>query len=161
VSEVPRVALKVQLEADTARDPVALEEAIAAEGRRAARELFARVIEEADRRLVAASGGTRKRLEPRWVATLVGRFRIHRYRVKLGEETFHPLDRAMGWERGEASPALRKLVLRFAKKLPFREVAQVVSDRIGEPFSYQNVRRILRNDRSTSGTPRGGRHRRG
>lgn len=141
----------VELEADTARGPIALEEAIAAEGKRAARELFARVVEEADRGLVAASGGTRKRLEARWVATLLGRFRIHRYRVKLGEETFHPLDRAMGWERGEASPALRKLVLRLAKRLPLREVAQVISDLIGEPFSYQNVRRIVRNEGCTSG----------
>jgi hypothetical protein len=57
----------------------------------------------------------------------------------------------MGWERGEASPALRKLVLRLAKRLPFRELAQVISDRIGENFSYQSVRRIVRNERSTSG----------
>lgn len=148
---MPRVTLKVQLHADTTRAPVALEEAIAAEGRRAARELYARVIEEADRSLVAASGGTRKRLEARWVATLSGRFRIHRYRVKLGEETFQPLDRAMGWERGEASPALRKLVLSLARRLPLREVAQAVSDRIGEPFSYQSVRRIVRDERSGLG----------
>ena len=148
---MPRVTLKVRIEADTAGGPIALEEAISAEGRRAARELYARVVEEADRRLVAASGGARKRLEPRWVTTLVGRSRIHRYRVKLGEETFHPLDRAMGWEHGEASPALRKLVLRLAKRLPFREVAQVISDRIGEPFSYQTVRRILRDERGASG----------
>jgi hypothetical protein len=148
---VPRVTLKVQLEADTAWGPVSLEEAIAAEGRRAARELYARVVEEADRELVAASGGTRKRLERRWVATLVGRFRIQRYRVKLGEETFHPLDGAMGWERGEASPALRKLVLKLARKLPLQEVAQVVSDRIGEPFSHQAVDRIVRNERGMAG----------
>jgi hypothetical protein len=148
---VPRVTLSVQLEADTARDPVALEEAIAAEGRSAARELYARAVEEADRSLVAASGGTRKRLEARWVATLLGRLRIHRYRVKRGEETFHPLDRAMGWERGEASPALRKLVVRLARRLPIREVAQEASDRIGEPFSYQSVRRIVRNERSAAG----------
>jgi hypothetical protein len=154
---VPRVTLKVQLEADTAGGPVALEEAIATEGRRAARELYARVVQEADRELVAASGGTRKRLERRWVATLVGRFRVRRYRVKLGEKTFHPLDRAMGWEHGEASPALRRLVLRIARKLPLGEVAQVVSDRIGEPFSYQSVRRIVRNETGASGSPREGR----
>lgn len=143
--------MNVQLEADAAEDPVALEEAIASEGRRAARELYARVVEEADRRLVAASGGARKRLEPRWVTTLFGRLRIRRYRVKLGEETFHPLDRAMGWGRGEASPALRKLALRLARRLSIREVAQVISDGIGEPFSYQTVSRILRSERSTRG----------
>lgn len=146
---MPRVRVKVQLEADTAQDPVALEEAIAAEGRRAARELYARVVEEADRRLVGASGGTRKRWEPRWVTTLFGRLRIHRYRVKLGEETFHPLDQTMGLERGEASPALRRLVLRLAGRLSIREVAQVISDAIGEPFSYQSVSRIVRSERST------------
>lgn len=143
---MPRVRVKVQLEADTAQDPVALEEAIAAEGRRAARELYAQVIEEADRRLVAASGGIRKRLEPRWVTTLFGRLRIHRYRVKLGEETFHPLDQALGLQRGEASTALRSLVLRLAGRLSIREVAQVISDGIGEPFSYQSVSRIIRSE---------------
>lgn len=144
---MPRVGVNVQLEADTAQGPVDLEKAIAAEGRRAARELYARVVQEADRRLVAASGGSRTRLEARWVASLFGRVRIHRYRVKLGSETFHPLDRAMRLERAEASPALRKLVLRLARRLPYREVAQVISDGIGEPFSYQSVSRIVRSDR--------------
>ena len=141
-----RVSVKIQLEADTAQDAVALEQAIAAEGRRAARELYARVVEEADRRLVAASGGARKRLEPRWVTTLFGRLRIHRYRVKVGEETFHPLDQAMEFERAEASTALRRLVLRFAGTLSIRAVAQLISDAIGEPFSYQSVSRILRSE---------------
>ncbi|MGQ0668773.1 MAG: hypothetical protein ACT4PO_03710, partial [Actinomycetota bacterium] len=109
------------------------------------------VVEEADRRPVAASGGTRKRLEPRWVTTLFGRLRIRRYRVKLGEETFHPLDQALGLERGEASPALRKLVLRLARRLSIREVAEVISDGIGEPFSYQNVSRIVRSERRAPG----------
>ena len=148
---MPKVRVGVQLEVDTAQGPVDLEEAIAAEGRRAARELYARVVQEADGRLIAASGGSRTRLESRWVATVFGRVRIHRYRVKLGNETLHPLDRAMRLERAEASPALRKLVLRLARRLPYREVAQVIGEIIGEPFSFQNVSRIVRSDRGATG----------
>jgi hypothetical protein len=150
-SDVPKVTVAVELEADTTRDPIAQEEAVAAEGRRAARDLYALVLEDADRRLVAASGARRERLEARWMATPFGRVRIHRYRVKLGAETYHPLDRALGLERGEASPALRKVVLRLARTLPYREVARLISELIGEPFSYQSVSRIVRGEGSVKG----------
>lgn len=142
---MPKVSYEVELsvEVDPASDPISFEEAIAAEGRRAARELYGRAVQAYDER-AAASGGTRKRLEPRWVTTLFGRVRIRRYRVKMGDETFHPVDQALGLERGEPSPALRKRVRNLARSLPYREVAQVMTELIGEPFSYETVSRIVR-----------------
>lgn len=143
---MPKVSIGVELsvEVDPASDPISLEEAIAAEGRRAARELYSWAVHAYDEAAAAASGGTRKRLEPRWVTTLFGRVRIRRYRVKMGDETFHPVDQALGLERGEPSPALRKRVRNLARRLPYREVAQVMTELIGEPFSYETVSRIVR-----------------
>ncbi len=83
------VELRVAVEDDV--DSVALERKICAEGRRAARELYAKVLVALDERATANSGGARQRLEPRWVATLAGRIRLHRYRVKDQDGTHHPL----------------------------------------------------------------------
>jgi hypothetical protein len=96
-----QVELKVKVSAG--QDPDALERAIAAEGRRAAKELYLRVIETKDEQAVAVTGGARQRREARWVATLFGRVRIHRYRINNEVESFHPLDPALGLRRSEAS----------------------------------------------------------
>ena len=103
--EVPEVSAQVELKVKvwSGQDPNALERAIAAEGRRGAKELYRRVIETKDEQAVVAAGGARQRREVRWVATLFGRVRIRRSRVQQDAESFHPLDRALGLRRSEAS----------------------------------------------------------
>lgn len=126
------------------QDPTALERAIADEGRRAARELYLAVIAAEDERSVGASVGARQRREARWIATLFGRVRILRYRVKVASESFHPLDRALDLRRSEASQALRRLVIDLSSRLSHRDVARVVTELTGEPFAYQQVGRLVR-----------------
>lgn len=140
------VSVQVELTVKVRRgqDPVALERAIATEGRRAARALFLRVVEALDEKAVAVSGGVRQRREPRWIATLVGRVRIRRYRVKDEAASFHPLDRALALGRGEASQALRVLIVELAERLSHRDVARTLSEITGESISYQHVSRLLR-----------------
>jgi hypothetical protein len=90
---VPEVSVVVELRVqvdEEALDPLALEQATWAEGRRAARELDREALRALDERATAASGGARQRLKPRWVATVFGRVRIRRYRVKGPEGSFHP-----------------------------------------------------------------------
>jgi hypothetical protein len=82
---VPEVSVVVELRVEVDEeglDPVALEHAVAAEGRRAARELCREALTVLDRAATSASDGARQRLEPRWVATVFGRLRIRRYPVK-------------------------------------------------------------------------------
>lgn len=86
-----------------AQDPDTLERTIAAEGRRAARELSQELARAMDDESVRTSRGTRQRVEARWVATLMGRIRLRRYRVKTDSGTFHPLDRELELDRAEAS----------------------------------------------------------
>jgi hypothetical protein len=130
------------------QDPVALERAIAAEGRRAARELYLWVLEAKDEQAVTTAGGARQRREARWVATLFGRVRIRRYRINHEAESFHPLDRALGLGRGEASQAVRVLVRELAQRLSHRDVARAVTAITGEPITYQHVNRLLRQHRN-------------
>jgi hypothetical protein len=125
-------------------DPGTLERAIAAEGRRAARELYLRVVEAMDEQALATTKGARQRREPRWVATLFGRVRILRYRVKNETESFHPLDRILDLRRSEASRAARHLIMELARRLSYRDVAQVITEITGETFTYQHVNRVLR-----------------
>jgi hypothetical protein len=143
---MPEVKAQVELRVTVraGQDPTALERAIAGEGRRAARELYLRVVSAEDERKVTASGGTRQRRESRWVATLFGRVRISRYRVKLGSDSFHPLDRGLDLGRSESSQAIRRLVIELASRLSYRDVAKVVSELTGEPFAYQHVNRLVR-----------------
>jgi hypothetical protein len=143
---MPEVTAQVKLRVRVRRgqDPTALEKAIADEGRRAAKELYLRVISETDERAVASSGGIRQRREARWVATLFGRVRILRYRVKLASESFHPLDVILDLRRTEASQAIRRLVVELAERLSYRDVARVVTEAMGEPFTYQHVSRLIR-----------------
>jgi hypothetical protein len=142
---VPEVSVVVELrvKVEEGLDPVALEHAVAAEGRRAARELYREVLTVLDRAATAASGGVRQRLEPRWVATTFGRIRIDRYRVKGPEGSFHPLDRVLGLSQAEASPALREAVCDLALRIPFRQVAEVGSRLVGEPLSTGTCWRVL------------------
>lgn len=134
------VELRVELESDL--DPVALERAILDEGRRAGRELYGEVLRVLDRSL-SARAGAKQRLEPRWIATLAGRIRVWRYRVRAPKGSSHPLDRAMQLGSAEASPALRECVCDLAMRLPYRQVAELVSRHTGEPFSAQSAWRVL------------------
>lgn len=143
---MPEVSVVVELRV-TVEDvqPVALERAVAAEGRRAARELQAEVFKVLDRQATAGAG-PKQRLEPRWVATLSGRVRVWRYRVREPDRSFHPLDRAYGLAQPEASPALREAVCDLALRIPYRQVAEVVSRLVGEPVSTGTCWRILQQE---------------
>jgi hypothetical protein len=145
---MPEVKAQVELRVTVRarQDPTALERAIAAEGRRAARELYLQVLETMDEEAVTAATGARQRREARWVATLFGRVRIRRYRIKHEAESFHPLDRALGLGRGEASQALRLLVVDLAQRLSHRDVARAISELTGEGITYQHVSRLLRRE---------------
>jgi hypothetical protein len=146
VSHVPEVSVVVELRVEVDEeglDPVALEHAVAAEGRRAARELYREALTVLDRAATSASDGARQRLEPRWVATTSGRIRIHRYRVKGPEGSFHPLDRALGLSQAEPTPALRELICDLATRVPYRQVAAVASRLVGEPLSTPTCWRVL------------------
>ncbi len=112
------VELRVVVEPEV--DPLVLEHAVAAEGRRAARELFSAAAAALERQILGRAGA-RQRQELRWVATTFGRIRCSRYRVKEGERSFHPLDRVMGWSGAEPSAGLRELVCELATRLPYRQ----------------------------------------
>jgi hypothetical protein len=140
------VRLDVDVSVDGVDDAIRLERAIAAEGRRAARELYMQVIQAIDERAVAEAGGIRQRRETRWVATLMGRVRLSRSRVKVDAMTVLPLDRLLGLGRVEASPALQRVVRYLAARLSYRDVARVVREITGESFARQDVARIVRNE---------------
>lgn len=147
---VPRTTVAVTVELHIEVTPhgaaIELEEAIGAEGRRAARELYGEMMSILDDVATQASGGARQRLEARWVATPFGRVRLWRHRVKGSGETFHPLDRMYGLDRSEYSPALSALVREFSPGLPYRRAAEGLSHLLGEPVSHQSVWRLLRKD---------------
>lgn len=142
---MPEVSVVVELrvEVDEDPDPVALERAVAAEGRRGAKELYREVLRVLDQRATEASGGARQRLEERWVATVFGRVRIWRYRVKAGEGSFHPLDRLLGLSQAEPTPALREALCDLATRVPFRQVAELTSRLTGEPSSTSSAWRVV------------------
>lgn len=140
------VAVVLRVDVDEGVDSVALEEAIAAEGRRAARELYREALRVLDEQAVQSAGMTRHRLESRWVATLVGRIRIRRYRVRDKAGSLHPLDRALGLGGSQVSPALRDVVFDLALRLPYRQAAEVASRMIGEVIPHQSVWRVLQEE---------------
>ncbi|HEX9089269.1 MAG TPA: UPF0236 family protein [Arthrobacter sp.] len=142
---MPEVSVVVELRVavDEESDPVAFEHAIAAQGRRAARELYREALRALDGLLTEAAGGARQRLEERWVATLVGRIRMWRYRVKGPGGSFHPLDRALRLGQAEPSPALREAVCDLATRLPYRQAAEVCSRLTGEAFSPLAAWRVV------------------
>jgi hypothetical protein len=138
--------LIVELEVEGHDDPVALEQAIVNEGRRAARDLYRAAVEDADRSAVEASGGTRQRVEERWIATLMGRVRIGRYRVRVGNRTLHPLDGMLDLRAGEPSPAVRSLVKRLSDRFSSRQIAEILGEITGATFSRHIVLRIFEED---------------
>lgn len=142
---MPEVSVVVELRVavDEGVDPVALERAIAEQGRRGSKQLYREALKALDALVSAAAGGAKQRLEERWVASTFGRIRIWRYRVRAGGRTFHPLDRALGLSPAEPSPALRETVCDLATRLPYRQTAEVASRITGEPFSPLSAWRVV------------------
>jgi len=142
---VPEVSVVVELRVavEPGLDPVALERAIAEQGRRGSKELYRAALASLDAQAVRDTGGTRQRLEERWVATTFGRIRIWRYRVRTPAGSFHPLDRDLGLSQAEASPAMREAVCDLATRIPYRQVAEIAARLTGEPISHQSTWRIL------------------
>jgi len=142
---VPEVSVVVELRVavDSGVDAVVFEQLVAAEGRRAAKELYREALRALDQIATDAAVGARQRREERWVATTFGRVRIWRYRVKGAGGSFHPLDRTIGLSQAEASPALREAVCELATRVPYRQVAEIACRLTGEPMSHQSTWRIL------------------
>ncbi len=131
------------------KDLVALERAMADEGRRAAREFYQELARILDAAILQGPSEVRQRLEQRWVATLMGRVRLRRYRVKKDGKTFHPLDRSLQLRQAEASPALLASARELAALgLTYRQAAAVLGHFTGAPIAPQTVWRMLRS-RST------------
>jgi hypothetical protein len=145
VSLVPEVSVVVELRVavEPDFDPVALERAVREQGRHAAKELYRAALRAADEQAVEASGGARQRLEQRWVATMFGRIRIFRYRVKAGGGSFHPLDRVLGLSGAEPSAGLRELLCFLSTRLPYRQAAEVAARLTGEDASAQSAWRTV------------------
>jgi hypothetical protein len=145
VSLVPEVSVVVELRVavEPGVDAMALERAVAEQGRQGSKELYREALRVLDAQATEATGGAKQRLEERWVATIFGRIRIWRYRVKAGGASSHPLDRALGLSQAEASPALREAVCDLATRVPYRQVAEVTARLTGEPISHQSAWRIL------------------
>ncbi|MGH2746894.1 MAG: UPF0236 family transposase-like protein [Actinomycetota bacterium] len=140
------VEVRLQVEVDEGADPLALERAVAAEGRRVARELFREVVEVVDERAVRESGGARQRPEARWVATVFGRVRVWRYRVRRDGTSFHPLDDALGLAQSEPSAGLREAICGLALRLPYRQAAEVATLVTGDDVSHLSAWRVLQQE---------------
>lgn len=145
---MPKVSVKVELQIDVepGENPVKIEQKIAEQGRRAGRELFCAVLQFLDERAVKGSGAAKQRLEPRWVATTFGRVRLHRYRVKGSEGSFHPLDQVFGLGQSEPSPALREMICDLSVRIPFRQVADIASRMSADQMTHLTAWRILRTE---------------
>jgi hypothetical protein len=133
----------LQVEVRLGEDPATLEWEVATEARRVARDLFLCAVAALEEEAISRRGGARQRREPRWVATVFGRVRLHRYRVRSGDRTFHPVDEILGLRRGEASMAVREIAIELTRKLSYRDTAYVLSVLTGEHFTYQHVCRLL------------------
>jgi hypothetical protein len=126
-------------------DPVALEQAIAAEGRRAARDLYLELADTVESACLLSTAGARQRQEERWVATLMGRIRLRRYRVKADGRTSHPLDELLQLGQAEASPALLASARELTDLgLTYRQIAGVLTHFTGDPIAPQTAWRMLR-----------------
>lgn len=145
---MPEVSVVVELRVavEPGVDPVVLERAIAEEGRRGSKELYRAALGVLDAQAVEETAGARQRIEERWVATVFGRMRIWRYRVKGNGGSFHPLDRALGLSQSEPSPALREAVCDLATRVPYRQVAELAARLTGEPFSHLSAWRVLQHE---------------
>jgi len=144
VSLVPEVSVVVELRVavDEGVDSVALEDAVAEQGRRGSKELFREALRALDAQVTEAAGGAKQRLE-RWVATTFGRFRFWRYRVKADGGSLHPLDRALHLSQAESSAGLREAVCDLATRMPNRQVAEVTARITDEAISHQAAWRVL------------------
>ncbi|MHB8512085.1 MAG: hypothetical protein ACYDCC_07860 [Actinomycetota bacterium] len=138
-----RIAVELCLDVNDEVDPLELERAIGAEGRRAARELYVAAVSEIDKR---TEGTGRQRLEQRWAATTFGRIRFARYRVNAFGGSSHPTDVVLGLAQSEASPALREMVCDLSLRLPYRQAAEVVGMLTGEPFGHLSAWRVLQQE---------------
>jgi hypothetical protein len=123
-------------------DPITLEEVVAAEGRRAARELYREIVRMLDEDMAIAEAASRQRLEERWVSTLMGRVRIARYRMKEGDRTYHPLDSVLDLSRGETSPGLRAAIGSLSGSVSWRQLSKILRWVTGETVSPQTCRRV-------------------
>ncbi len=144
---MPEVSVWVELRVVVGpdADPVALERSVAAEGRRGARELFSQALASLEDQILPGAGSKQRR-EPRWMATSVGRIRLHRYRVRTAQGSYHPLDEAMGLSGAEASAGLRELVCDLAMRLPYRQVAEITARVSGEAFSARSAWSVLQEE---------------
>lgn len=143
---MPKVSVVVELCVDLqlGDNPVQMERAILAEGRRAARELYIKALQTLDEAALSCLQGARQRLEPRYIATLFGRVRIHRWRVRSRERgSFHPLDRALHLGQAEPSAALRETLCDLATRIPYRQVAEVSQTITGEVIGHLLAWRVV------------------
>lgn len=136
---MPKVSVVVELrvEVEPGDSPLDIERSVDAEGKRASRELFVKVLGTVDEETTKAKAGARQRLEPRYVATLFGRVRVHRWRVKGDQGSFHPLDRIMRLKQSEPTPALRETICELACRIPYRQVADVTERITSESISHR------------------------
>lgn len=145
---MPRVSLVVELsvDVDVDMDPVAFERQVDAEGKRASRALYVKALQVQDDQVSAQAQGARQRLEPRWIATMFGRVRIHRYRIRGQDKSFHPLDRQMHLGQSEPSAAFRELVCDLAVRIPYRQAAELTGRVCGEEISPQAAWRVVQQE---------------
>ncbi|MEX1077475.1 MAG: hypothetical protein WED09_00010 [Homoserinimonas sp.] len=147
---MPIVSVTVEVQVEIAGDPDAIdpievERAVRAEGQRAARELYGAALGQIEQVALATSGAPKQRREQRWVSTTFGRMRIDRYRV-ADPACPHPLDRLMSLGRSEATIGMREAICDLALRLPYRQVAEVVSSHTGQVISHQSAWRVLRGE---------------
>lgn len=127
-------------------DAVAFERQVEAEGKRASRALYEKGLLDLDQ-VLAESARARQRLEPRYIATLFGRVRIYRWRVrKRGERSFHPLDRWLNLRQSEPSSALREVLCELACRIPYRQVADVCERITGEAINHLLCWRVVQDE---------------
>jgi hypothetical protein len=98
------------------RDPVALERQVAAEGRRAARELYRDALRVLDREATAAAGGARQRLEEAMGGNHVRPRPDLALPSERGARELPSLDRSIGLAQSDPSPALREAVCDLATR---------------------------------------------
>jgi len=150
VNYVPIVSVTVQVQVEVPNDPGAIqplevERAVRAEGQRAAREFYAKVLAQIEQAALQGTSAPKCRREARWVSTCFGRMKITRYRV-TDPSCPHPLDQLMGFGKAEASIGLREAICDLALRLPYRQVAEVASAHTGQVICHQSAWRVLRSE---------------
>lgn len=77
------------------------------------------------------------------MATLFGRLRVWRHKVRGVDKSWHPLGRALGLSQAEASRGPREAVCDLSLRLPFHQAAAIVARITGEHMSTRSAWRIL------------------